>query len=100
MRIILAIAAVVIAVLLLLGCSNLSIKEAKTEQYIGKSVTISGTAENSLKLGKISGYTLKDDTGEVMTVKSEILPKDGEKITVSGTVIKDSWFGYYLQAEK
>ncbi|MFA6460985.1 MAG: hypothetical protein WCV90_01860 [Candidatus Woesearchaeota archaeon] len=100
MKNILFILPIVLVALLLVGCSTLTIKEAKTEQYIGKTVTLSGKVDNSLKLGKLSGYTLKDDKGESISVKSDTLPKEGTEVTVKGTVIKDSLFGYYLQAQE
>jgi aspartyl/asparaginyl-tRNA synthetase len=83
----------------LIGCSTVAIKEVKTEDYIGKTVTIAGKVDNSMKLGKISGFTLKDEKGESSAVKSDTLPKEGERISVKGVVMKDTLFGYYILAE-
>ncbi|MFH0701407.1 MAG: hypothetical protein V2A62_03140 [Candidatus Woesearchaeota archaeon] len=96
---ILALMMIVLTALLLIGCSTLTIKEAKTEQYIGKTVTITGTVNQSIKLGKLSGYTLKDEAGDSIGVKSEILPTEGKEISVTGVMMKDTLLGYYLQAE-
>jgi len=87
-------------IMLMLGCSSLTIKEVKNENYLGKKVTISGKVDNTMKIGKISGYTLTDKEGESIPVKSTALPSEGSEISVKGTVIKDSLFGYYLQAEE
>jgi len=81
--------------LLLCGCAS-KISEVKNEKYIGKTVTLTGTVENTIKIGSLSGYTLKDETGTI-GVSSETLPKEGDKITVSGVLIKDTIFGYYVK---
>jgi len=81
--------------LLLIGCAS-KISEVKNEKYMGKTVTLTGTVENTIKIGSLSGYTLKDDTGTI-GVSSETLPKEGDKITISGVLIKDTILGYYIK---
>jgi len=81
--------------LLLCGCAS-KISEVKNEKYIGKTVILTGTVENTIKIGSLSGYSLKDDTGTI-GVSSETLPTEGDKITVSGVLIKDTIFGYYIK---
>ncbi len=100
MRRILTILSILVAVLFVIGCSSVSIKEAKSEEYVGKTVTLSGKADNSIKIGSLSGYTLKDKEGESIAVKSDILAKEGSEVSVRGTIMKDSLFGYYLLAKE
>ncbi len=81
------------------GCSMFSsdILEVKKEENLNTKVTISGTVENTIKLGELSGYTLKDETGSIF-VASETLPEEGSKQTVKGTV-KKTLLGYYLETK-
>jgi hypothetical protein len=88
------------ALLLVVACSTQTVKEIKNETFIGKSVVVEGTAQNTFKIGSLSGFMLQDAQGDSIGVKSESLPKDNTKITVKGTLIKDSLFGYYINAEK
>jgi len=99
MRKILTLLSILIVALLIVGCSSVSIKEAKSEGYIGKTVTLSGKADNSIKIGSLSGYTIKDKEGESIAVKSDTLAKEGSEVSVKGTIMKDSLFGYYLLAK-
>lgn len=87
----------VIALALLIGCSTQSISEVKSEDNVGKKVMVSGTVKESIKLGELSGYVLEDDSGDKIKVSSDSLPAEGEDITVSGTLIRDTIFGYYIQ---
>jgi hypothetical protein len=54
--------------------------------------------KNSVKIGSLSGFTLEDETGSI-SVRSDELPKEGVKVTVSGVLMKDTIFGYYIQAK-
>ncbi len=78
----------------LVGCSQ-SISDVRSQEYIGKKVIVTGTAEKVVKFGKLSGYTVKDDTGEI-GVSAKNLPEEGEKVTVKGVLMKDSLVGYYI----
>ena len=87
--------------LLLFGCIGTSLKdlEQKPADFIGKKITVSGTVENPIRLGTLSGYTLTEGNSSII-VSSQSLPADGKKITVTGTWMHDSLFGYYLLAEE
>jgi hypothetical protein len=85
-------------IFLLIGCTA-KIADIKKPEMVGKSVTVYGMAKNTLKIGTISGFQL-DDGNTTILVSTEELPKDDSNVTVSGIVIKDSLFGYYIKAEK
>jgi hypothetical protein len=85
----------VLALILLAGCVPKSIAEVKNEQYVGKTVIVRGTVGVSIKIGTLSGYTVSDSTDNI-GVKSSTLPVEGSEITVKGTLMKDSIFGYYI----
>lgn len=85
----------VLALILLTACTPKPISEIKNEQYIGKTVTVKGIVGISLKIGELSGYTVQDSTGEIK-VKSSILPMEGSEVTVTGKLMKDTIFGYYI----
>jgi hypothetical protein len=80
------------------GCLTTMIKNVKSTDYVGKKVSVTGTVQNTIKLGDFSGYTIEDKTDSIR-VSSEILPKEGSRIRVSGTLMKDSIFGYYIKAD-
>lgn len=88
--------------LLLFGCMGLGTTPVKDlannpAEYVGKEVHVTGTVENTIKLGTLSGYSLTDDDGNSVRVSSKALPAEGSKLTVSGVFLKDSLFGYYIQ---
>jgi hypothetical protein len=88
--------------LLLFGCigtTPLKGLEQKPADFMGKKVTVSGTVEDTVRIGSISGYTLTDGTYSIK-VSSQSLPAEGKQITVAGTWMRDSLFGYYLLAEE
>ena len=85
----------IVSLLLLTGCTT-SISEIKNPEYVGKTVSVKGTAENSIKIGKLSGYTLVDSNGDKIGVSTTNLPSEGEKVTVKGTLMKDTFFGYFI----
>jgi len=87
--------------LFLVGCgaSIADIKE-NPDEYVGDTVVVSGTTSGSVKLGSLSGFTLTDDNGNKISVSSETLPKDGSKVYVKGTVMKDTLFGTYILAKE
>lgn len=86
------------AILLISGCTQ-SIEEVKKSENIDKTVTVQGTVENTIKLGQLSGYTLRDSNGDTIGVSSDNLPKDGSTITVTGTLKKGGLLGYYIEVE-
>lgn len=94
---------IVLAILTLLamaGCAT-SLKDLSTnpEKYLGKKVTVEGAASNVLKIGKLSGFKISQGDYSI-AVSSENLPGEGKQVKVTGIVMKDSLFGYYILAEK
>ncbi|NYZ60602.1 hypothetical protein H0O01_02795 [Candidatus Micrarchaeota archaeon] len=88
--------------LVLFGCigtTPLKDLEQKPADFMGKKITVSGTVEDTVRIGSISGYTLTDGTYSIK-VSSQSLPAEGKQITVTGTWMRDSLFGYYLLAEE
>ena len=85
----------VLVLILFVGCTPKPISEIKNEQYIGKTVTVKGIVGISIKIGELSGYTVQDSTGEIK-VKSSTLPMEGSEVTVTGKLMKDTIFGYYI----
>lgn len=88
--------------LLLFGCAGIGTTPIKDlndnpKDFVGKEVTVHGTVQDTIKIGSISGYTIVDKEGHGIRVSSKSLPAEGKEITVSGTFIMDSLFGYYIQ---
>lgn len=100
MKKILVLLMVILVAVFLVGCTT-SIKDIKDnpDKYIGDSVTVKGTSSASVKLGSLSGFTLTEKDGSKITVSSEDLPKDGDKVSVKGVVMKDTLFGVYILAK-
>ncbi|MFC1755208.1 hypothetical protein ACFL96_17760 [Thermoproteota archaeon] len=95
-------AILIVIVLLLLtvaGCgAKISDIKENTEDYLGKEITLKGEAINAIKLGPLSGFTLKQ--GDLtIPIASDTIPKEGEMVTVKGTVVK-SLLRPYVQASK
>jgi len=88
----------VLVLVLLSGCIFLAvpIADIKDDSYVGKEVIISGNVEGTIKIGDLSGYTLKDETGSI-GVYSVNLPEEGTNKRVKGTVRKVPLLGYYLE---
>lgn len=82
--------------LFLAGCSFDDIGEIKDDEYIGETVIVSGTVKDSIKLGKLSGFTLEDDEGNTIGVASESLPREGEEIVIEGTLKQELVIGYFI----
>lgn len=91
------IAVILVAVFFLYNASAFDdISEIKSEENIGKSVVVRGEVGTVVKIGELSGYTLEDATGSI-AVSSDNLPNEGEMKTVSGTLMRDTIFGYYIK---
>lgn len=86
------------AMIFIYGCTATTIKDVKDQDFVGKRVTVSGTVQNTIKLGALSGYTIKDKTDSI-GVSSESLPTEGSEIHVTGILMKDTIFGYYIKAD-
>jgi hypothetical protein len=80
------------------GCIARNIADIKNPDFVGKKVTVRGEVGVTIKLGSLSGYTLKDAT-DTISVSSQNLPKEGETVTVTGVLIKDTIFGYYIKVQ-
>jgi hypothetical protein len=82
------------------ACMAQKISDVKTPDMVDKTVRVSGIVQTTVKLGPISGYTLKDDSGTI-SVSSQALPKEGEHVTVKGVLKKDNTIlGYYIKADE
>lgn len=90
---------IILAVLtvLLTACTQ-PISEIKNDEHIGKTVQVHGIVQGSIKLGQLSAYSLKDESGQTIGVSSQRLPADGDEVTVKGVLLKDTIFGYYIKA--
>ncbi len=55
-------------------------------RYADKEVTVSGTVTSSFSLVVLKYFTLADATGDIPVVTQRPLPKEGERLTVKGTV--------------
>lgn len=64
--------------------------------YIGSIVSIEGTVIGTIQIGILSGFTISDGT-ETIKVSSKSLPQEGDKLKVSGRLIKDFFYGYYIE---
>lgn len=88
--------------LLLFGCTSTTPLKGLNEKpadFVGQKVVVSGTVENPIHLGTLSGYTLVDGNDSIK-VSSQSLPAEGKKETVTGTWMRDTLFGYYLLPEE
>jgi uncharacterized protein YceK len=86
-----------ILLVLFSGCiSVMSIKDVKSDNYVGKEVTVEGIVQGTIKIGDLSGFTIKD-LNDSIAVYSLNLPKDGETKTVKGTLRKVPFIGYYIE---
>lgn len=83
------------------GCGFVSVRELKEnpEKYLGKEITVTGVVTNSIKIGTLSGFSLKDEEYSI-NVQSKELPAEGKKVTVQGVVMKEVFLGYYIYAKK
>ncbi len=87
---------VIIATILYLNVQTQKISDVKTQDNVGKVVKVRGEVKSVIKIGQLSGYTLEDASGTI-AVSSEDLPKEGDTMTVKGTLIKDTLLGYYIK---
>lgn len=93
---------ILVLAVLVTACAPMSVSDLAQNkaEYEGKSVSVSGVVKNTLKIGDLSGYTLQDkETDDVIAVRSDSLPAEGEETTAKGILIKDTLFGYYIKAE-
>jgi hypothetical protein len=86
----------ILVLVLLAGCAQ-TVEQVKKEENVGKTVSVSGTAQGVIKIGQLSGYTLVDKNGDKIGVSSESLPAEGSAVTAKGVLMKDTLLGYYIK---
>ena len=82
---------VVVALSILCQCSWLMSTKIgdirnNPRRYADKEVTVSGTVTSTFSLVVVKYFTLADATGDIAVVTQRPLPKEGERLTVKGTV--------------
>ncbi|MCX8194328.1 MAG: hypothetical protein N3G19_03145 [Candidatus Pacearchaeota archaeon] len=77
------------------GCGAVSIEalNEEPEKYMGKELTVSGTVEDTVKIGALSGFRLRESE-HTIAVSSKTLSEEGKRITVKGTLMKDDRLSY------
>lgn len=73
-----------------------AISDIKHTDLLGKTVTVRGRVVNNVKIGRISGYRLNDSSDSI-PISSQNLAKINTTVTVTGTLLNSSYFGYYIQ---
>ncbi len=81
--------------LFLTGCGIDKISDIKSETYIGQTVTVKGTVENTIKLGELSGFTLSDGEDSIF-ISSGNLPSEGSNQKVKG-ILRKNLLGHYIE---
>jgi PKD repeat protein len=81
------------------ACSVKTIADVKKAENVGKTFTVQGNVQTTLKIGTLSGYRLKDATDSIV-VSAQNLPKENTTITVTGILMQDTIFGYYIKANE
>lgn len=84
-------ASVILAFSLLPHCSGLVTTkigdiDKDPRRYADREVIVSGGVTQIFSLVVIKYFTLKDNTGEITIVTQRPLPREGERLTVKGTV--------------
>jgi len=77
-------------------CKDIS--DVRSDDMIGETVRIKGVVEGGISIGKISAFTVQDSTGKI-GVSANVVPTTGSSVTVSGVLMKDTIFGYYIKAD-
>jgi len=82
---------IILILLILYQCSGLTstrIGDIKNHprDYADKEVTVSGEVTGAFSLLVVKYFTLRDGTGEITIVTHRTMPKQGERLTVKGTV--------------
>lgn len=94
---ILLIISLFLVLLLFAGCAKSVSEITANDDYVGKTVSVTGTAQGVTKIGDLSGYTLVDSNGDKIIVGSQSLPADGDKVTAKGILTKGPLgIGYYI----
>ena len=88
-----------IFLILFAGCSTQKISEIKNDDFIGKEVKVKGVVQDTIKIGELSGYVIKDDAGDSISVSSKDLPTEGKEVIAKGTLKKALLIGYYIETK-
>jgi aspartyl/asparaginyl-tRNA synthetase len=75
----------------MVGCSGLFSTKIKDilqhpRDFDGRTVTIAGEVKESANLLFIKYFIVRDDTGEITVVTDKAVPRQGEKVRVTGRV--------------
>lgn len=101
--IVLLIVLILLSVLFLNGCGEMSIKDIHENQddLIGKEIITSGTVVRSTKIMTFAAFLIEDETGQnsmwVRVAPDSILPEEGMRMRVKGILIKEV-LGYHIWA--
>ncbi len=81
-------AAILFTVLIVSGCEQKSINEIKADpsRYANREVTVAGTVVRSFSVLGRGAYEIDDGTGKLWVVSETGVPREGAKISVSGTI--------------
>jgi hypothetical protein len=74
-----------------------TIASIKATDNLNKTFTVEGTVVNNLKIGRLSGFRLKDATDSI-PISSQNLATINTTVKVTGVLKTSSYFGYYLAA--
>ncbi|HXG53368.1 MAG TPA: hypothetical protein VNN77_18375 [candidate division Zixibacteria bacterium] len=56
----------------------------RPRDYENKQITIHGTVTDAASVLFVKYFTLRDDTGSIRVITDRVLPKKGERLTVTG----------------
>ena len=93
---------VILSVMLVLaGCGSVTVGDlvSDPDSYVGKKVVVSGKVVAPLKIGSISGFTLKDGKDSIL-VSSDDVPSADAQVQVKGTFVKGLMMPHYIYADK
>lgn len=101
MRRTIIIAAIATLLLLLTACASTTVGEIveDPDKYVGKKVVVTGEVIMPIKLGKLSGFTLREGKDNII-VASDTIPDEREKVTIKGTVVEGVLMPHYIYADK
>ncbi|MFH1394118.1 MAG: hypothetical protein ABII71_01740 [Candidatus Micrarchaeota archaeon] len=81
------------------GLTDIADLNKNPDIYLGEKVVLKGNVTKSVKLGKISGFTLVNKDGSI-PVSSQLLPPDWREVIIKGTLMKEMLAGYYVLVDE
>lgn len=97
-KILIAFVFLVLSLLLLSGCATtIANINADPDSYLGQKVTVEGAVSAPIKLGALSGFTLKQD-GASIIVSTNTLPDEKTSVKVKGIVMQGMMMPPYIKA--